>query len=257
MIAYKIPQYMGGIENDAKTIKGKYRNVLTLAVYFSPSDRSGIADVCKYATPGCKASCLDTAGHGSMNSVQIARTSRTDLFFHHRSLFDELLFADHMRLMSLAEQRGLMPASRLNATADLPWERIPFTVGKEKYRNIMEVFPDIQFYDYTKWPIGLRRNLPVNYDITFSLAETQENHRHAEEWLDEGKRVSIVVNILSHTHAPLPTGLWGLDTTDGDIDDCRFLDPKDKYVLLRAKGKAVHDTTGFVLDLATVSNITW
>ena len=168
-----------------------------------------------------------------------------------------MVYTEHMQLRYTAERKGLKPASRLNALADLPWERIPFTIGREKYRNIMEAFPDIQFYDYTKWPIGLRRNLPVNYDLTFSVAETKENHRHAEEWLDEGERISLVVDIPSYTHAPLPTGLWGWGTTDGDRDDCRFLDPKDRLVLLRAKGKAVHDTTGFVFKLNDISNITW
>jgi hypothetical protein len=168
-----------------------------------------------------------------------------------------MVYTEHMQLRYTAERKGLKPASRLNALADLPWERIPFTIGREKYRNIMEAFPDIQFYDYTKYPIGERRNLPDNYDLTFSVAETKENHRHAEEWLAEGERISLVVDIPSYTHAPLPTGLWGWGTTDGDRDDCRFLDPKDRLVLLRAKGKAVHDTTGFVFKLNDISNITW
>ena len=54
MIAYDIPQYMGGVDADAKTRKGKARGYLTSALYMIPSDVSGIADVCKYATPGCR-----------------------------------------------------------------------------------------------------------------------------------------------------------------------------------------------------------
>ena len=40
----------------------------------------------------------------------------------------------------------------------------------------------------------------------------------------------------------------GINVTDGDKDDLRFLDPCNSIVALYAKGAARHDKTGFVVD---------
>jgi len=45
----------------------------------------------------------------------------------------------------------------------------------------------------------------------------------------------------------IPPTFLGLETIDGDKDDLRFLDPPDKVVALYAKGRAKHDTSGFVV----------
>jgi hypothetical protein len=46
----------------------------------------------------------------------------------------------------------------------------------------------------------------------------------------------------------LPETFHGLKVIDGDKDDLRFLDPKGVIVGLIAKGDAIHDDTGFVID---------
>ena len=40
----------------------------------------------------------------------------------------------------------------------------------------------------------------------------------------------------------------GINVTDGDKDDLRFLDPKNSVVGLYAKGDAKKDNSGFVID---------
>jgi hypothetical protein len=102
----------------------------------------------------------------------------------------------------------------------------------------MALFPSVQFYDYTKSIHRMRQQaiglLPDNYDLTFSRSEV--NAHEVSEVLDEiGGRVAIVFD------GPLP-----YDVTEGDDDDLRFLDPAG-IIGLKAKGKAKHDTTGFVV----------
>ena len=48
----------------------------------------------------------------------------------------------------------------------------------------------------------------------------------------------------------IPKKWQGFDVIDGDKDDLRFLDPRGVVVGLYAKGKAKHDTSGFVVDVA-------
>jgi hypothetical protein len=43
---------------------------------------------------------------------------------------------------------------RLNGTSDIRWELIPVTIDGIEYRNLMEAFPELQFYDYTKLRIA-------------------------------------------------------------------------------------------------------
>jgi len=45
----------------------------------------------------------------------------------------------------------------------------------------------------------------------------------------------------------LPKTYKGREVIDGDLTDLRFLDPIGCIVGLKAKGKAKHDTTGFVV----------
>jgi hypothetical protein len=46
----------------------------------------------------------------------------------------------------------------------------------------------------------------------------------------------------------IPLEFMGRKTIDGDSDDLRFLDPANSIVALYAKGSAVRDDTGFVVD---------
>jgi hypothetical protein len=46
----------------------------------------------------------------------------------------------------------------------------------------------------------------------------------------------------------LPRAYKGFPVIDGDLHDLRFLDPHGVIVGLKAKGKAVYDQSGFVID---------
>ena len=134
-----------------KTLKGEKEGFLTFILHLAPADVSGY-QTCPKATAGCKAACLNTAGRGGMfkpggtNTIQEARKRKTRFFFENRTEFMALLVEDIKRGIKYAEKRGFIPVFRLNGTSDIAWEKI--RVGE--FRNVMEMFPAIQFYDYIK-----------------------------------------------------------------------------------------------------------
>jgi hypothetical protein len=102
--------------------------------------------------------------------------------------------------------------------------------------NLMQSFPHVQFYDYTKR--ANRKDLPSNYRLTFSLAEN--NDAAAEVALRNGINVAAVFH-------KVPQSYMGRTVINGDEHDLRFLDPVGVIVGLKAKGNARYDTTsGFV-----------
>lgn len=258
---------------------------LTAVLHLAPGSLSG-RNVCPQATAGCLAACLNTAGRGGIttgagrithaelvagtrtNHIQAARIRRTRWYFSDRPSFMATLVADIAKLVKLAASLGLEPAIRLNGTSDIPWERVP--AGVEGFSshaaNVMELFPDVQFYDYTKRPN--RRDLPSNYRLTFSLAEGNDD---AAYWATRaGMNVAAVFHKVpasytlpatrdrsfggvgmgaSMTH---PDGLGWVGNVkefaviNGDTHDLRFLDPAGVIVGLKAKGNAKRDTSGFV-----------
>jgi hypothetical protein len=97
----------------------------------------------------------------------------------------------------------------------------------------MELFPDIQFYDYTKH--SNRKNIPSNYHLTFSRSETNE---------DQILTVTYNTAVVFET---LPTTYMGLPVVDGTETDLRFLDPQGVIVGLVVNGQGKKDTSGFVV----------
>jgi hypothetical protein len=167
---------------NAKTPKGESRGVLTGILYLVPSDGSGLGNLCPHASAGCRAACLFTAGRGVMEPIKAGRMRKTRLFFESAPRFVDMLAADIARLVKRAERKGMSPAVRLNGTSDVPWERMRGTDGQ----TLMERFPGVQFYDYTKRPN--RVNLPANYHLTFSRSEC--NDAQCEIELSRGRNVA-------------------------------------------------------------------
>lgn len=224
------------IDSNAKTVKGQKKGYATGILYLAPADVSGY-EVCPGSSSGCREACLNTAGRGKMSRVQEARVRKTKFFFENRALFLTELEADISRFIKWAKKKDFIPVVRLNGTSDIVWERISF-VGEDgkTYNNMMERFPEIQFYDYTK--LAGRKNLPKNYHLTFSLHE--ENENRASKAIQNGMNVAVVFR------DELPKKYMKLNVINGDETDLRFLDKKKKIVGLKAKGKAKKDTKGFV-----------
>ncbi len=244
---------------NSKTRKGEKKGFTTYGLHLAPANLSGF-NVCKDATAGCAAACLNTAGRGAMTSVQKARIKKTLFFFKDKQGFLAELWAEVAKSIKSAARKNMTPCFRLNLTSDLPWEKIKFNG-----QTIFEAFPLVTFYDYTKsvermtafvnsltvpqtwagnwgWVATGGRDWPKNYHLTFSRSET--NNDIALAFLESGGNVAMV---FRHR---LPSSYWGFGVVDGDETDLRFLDGKGKIIGLKEKGLAKKDETGFVLEPA-------
>ena len=245
----------------AKIETGTAIGVLTRVLYMMPARASGGASACPFASKGCEAACLaEGTGRMSMHASQTARRRRHASFLADRDRFLTDLAHEIDRHERAALKQGKVPAIRLNGTTDLLWERFPVNfwptpVTGGRYANLMEAFPGVQFYDYTKVPLKARTArgpLPSNYHLTYSLSERPDADAHAAEYIRAGFSVAAVLRI-GKGEAPATWNLPGygpLPVIDGDVTDCRFMDAPGSIVALYAKGRAKLDTTGFVRDPA-------
>jgi len=190
--------------------------------------------LCPHASVGCRMACLLSAGRGSMNSVRRGRLRKTILFVADRFNFKNQLIADIAAIERKAKRENLIPAIRLNGTSDIPFERI--------FPDIFRIFPNVQFYDYTK--IANRHSLPANYDLTFSYSGLPRYQPFVQKAIAQGLRVAVVFR----DKKKIPSSFLGLPCVDGDDSDIRHLDPAGCIVALYAKGKAKKDMSGFVVD---------
>lgn len=229
-----------GVNSDAKTKRGLPTGHVTGILYLSPANEIAIKSVCSYSTEGCRQACLYKAGRGAMSNVITARQDKTRRFVDDRGQFMADLCRDVSRFRVAAVRSELKPVIRLNGTSDIMWENIPVKWAGEQYPNIMRAFPYVQWYDYTKIPIKFRRDLPPNYDLTFSRSE--DNEHACFEAYKLGVRVAVV------WRDRIPKRYHGRKVVDGTANDLRFLD-KAPIVGLCAKGTSAKlDMSGFVLD---------
>lgn len=222
-----------------KLLKGEKLGYLSSVLHLAPADLSG-KEVCPKRTAGCTAACLNTAGRGGMfkkgettNVIQQARIRKTKYFFENRQEFMNELVIEITKTIKKAEKQNLIPVFRLNGTSDLSWEKYEVAEGK----NIFQMFPDVQFYDYTK-VLGRKTGDIKNYHLTFSNADGNINDVLAAK--QAGLNIAVVFK-------EMPEKYLGLPVINGDETDLRFLDPKGVIVGLKAKGKAKKDTSGFVV----------
>jgi hypothetical protein len=212
---------------NTKTVKGEAMGYQTYIMHLAPSTLSGY-NTCPMASNGCASACLNTAGRGRFTATQEARVRKTKFFFEDRDTFMAQLVKDIEAAIRKAGREGFVPVFRLNGTSDIRWE----TVMVNGFRNIMEMFPTVQFYDYTKLPN--RRNVPSNYHLTFSRSEVNEH------LIPQNMNVAVVFDSLPE--------VWnGRRVIDGTETDLRFLDPQNVVVGLLAKGKAKKDNSGFTI----------
>jgi hypothetical protein len=240
----RLPEKLLGIDTNAKTIKGEKYNIKTAILYLMPAQQSGV-QLCPMAkAAGCEKACLFTAGRGAMSNVMLSRLRKTLYFNQYRDQFMHQLHNEIIRERAKAKRNGYKLIVRLNGTSDIRWENEP--IG-HAYANIMQALPDIQFYDYTK--IAYRKNIPANYDLTFSYSGVADYAPYVAKAVANGERIAVVFRDRSIVDAMLANGetFLGLPVVDGDNTDIRHLDPKGVIVALYAKGKARNDQSGFVV----------
>jgi len=207
--------------NNTKTMKGEKLGYMTYILYMSPfTDNSKGINVCSHATKGCAEACLVGSGFGGMYvNVKEGRRNKTEYFLSSRLEFLNQLKNEIGKAYLKNKDKAIITI-RLNGTSDIPYEKFKVFEGK----NIFEIYPNIQFYDYTKNHLRFEKELPKNYHLTFSRSE--KNHDKAIEILNKGFNVAMVFD-------KIPTTFEGFKVISGDETDLRFKDEKGK------KGKGV------------------
>ncbi len=238
--------------DNAKTIKSLNVNeaktnlpYMTYILYMSPYtfNSKGI-NVCSHASVGCSNSCLVTSGFGGIyQSVKDSRMQKTEFFLKDRVGFLNKIKEEIEKSLKKHKDKAIVTI-RLNGTSDLPYEKYKVFEGK----NIFEIFPDVQFYDYTKNHTRFDKELPKNYHLTFSRSET--NNDKAMELLKRGFNVAMVFD-------KLPERYNGFEVINADVDDLRFLDKKGVICGLKYKkltGKGADNSKAFESGFAIKTN---
>lgn len=217
--------------------------------YRSPHTEAG-RNNCSALTRGCKAACLVSTGQMIYDRSRRARIKKSMLRHHFPFVYMATYARELQRFERYCAKRGMVPVVRDGGTDEngdaAGWARM---------------FPNIQFYDYRKDTLSevIRKaggTLPNNYHVTFSLSERAWSWREAQRYLDAGYGAAVVVaaegstrkaDALQAQASILERGhLHGIPVVNGDEHDYRPGDLTGRMAVLYAKGKALHDTTGFV-----------
>jgi len=235
-------------DSNPKTAKGEKLGYITAILHLAPwKSAGGTINVCPWEDE-CGEPCLDTAGHGGIdsptvdgfrNSVHRARVLKTRWLFTDRANFMACLTEELEAHVRRCNRLGMLPAFRPNGTSDLAWEGLARAGGHwDRWTEMLTV------YDYTK---SADRARTQPYPIT--LSRTRNNTAACIAALREGVNVAAVFS--TKKGQPLPATWEGFEIIDGDEHDLRFRDPRGVVVGLRAKGKAKKITTdGFVIQVA-------
>ena len=220
--------YLGSVASSSKIAKGLKYNEMTYILYLAPASQSGY-NVCPMSTEECRTACLTESGHNRIdvkkNAINKARIAKTKLFFEQRDFFMSWLIIEITKAKIAADTKGYKFSVRINGTSDISLESF-----KLNGKTILEYFPLIQFYDYTKVAnrFKLLDKYP-NYDLTYSFSGY--NMLQSMELLQSDKgRVAMVFE-----GKQLPKTFMGIEVIDGDEYDMRYYDDKNVIVGLKFK----------------------
>lgn len=222
----------------ATNIKTAKNNLETFILYMAPADQVHGLNLCPFASAGCKASCLYSAGRGKFSNVQASRINKSKFWGYNREAFYIQLANELLKIHDKAIKQNKQIAIRLNGTSDIDHLNLLY-----RYSGIdfLETFYDnLLFYDYTKNYNHVKKYLGTTYKITFSRSET--NELDAYRILKDGGNVAIVFA------DELPETWNGFPVINGDLTDLRYFDPVNVVVGLKAKGDAKKDLSGFVVS---------
>lgn len=212
--------YLGSVAVSHKLELSKKNGTLTYGLYLAPADMSGY-NVCPNSK-WCKQFCLAGSGQNKIDElargrehsrINESRVKKTRLFFENRELFMCMLIHEIERERKTAKMLKMPFSVRLNCTSDISPEDFVLD-GK----NILQIFPSVTFYDYTKVPSRLNLlHKYDNYDLTFSY--NGHNWPSCEKFLKAGGRVAVVF------FDGFPAEYRGYPVYSGDGYDMRYLDP--------------------------------
>jgi hypothetical protein len=133
-------------------------------ISMAPAKRSGIVNVCRFATRACIAACvLWFAGRTMTASVRNAAINRTRLWHFMPTVFYARLHRELARQQTAADAIGARSFVRLNTASDI------------EHDGVCEAFPRTVFYDYSKSVERVLRYcaglLAPNYFLSYSISE--------------------------------------------------------------------------------------
>jgi len=221
--------YLGSVSKTFKHLKSVKYEELTYALYLAPAKQSGY-ETCAGRTAECTALCLSNSGMNKMvmnnDRISQSRIKKTKMFFENKPYFMDWLIAEIKNGKKLADKRGFTYSVRLNNTSDIdPRE---FHIIKDGVKiNILELFPDVMFYDYSKVYSRLELiKLYDNYNLTFSYSGY--NMTQCMSAISNGVNVAMVFKNV-------PPTFNGFEVIDGDLNDLRYRDGKGIIVGLKFK----------------------
>lgn len=233
--------YVGMVNNSSKHEKAYKFNEMVYTIYLAPAKSSGY-EVCPGRTKNCTEACLSQSGRNIMDQgreiINGSRIKKTRLFFEEKEFFMRWIIKEINKSEQMAKDQEFRFSVRLNNTSDISPEDFEL-----EGINILEIFPDIQFYDYTKVPERVQLLSKYdNYDLTFSY--NGQNMDTCKQMLSQGIRVAMVFD-------KVPDQYMGYKVVDGDKYDMRYLDPKDCIVGLKYKKvrNKLRDNNDFVIKL--------
>ena len=173
---------------------------------------------------------MNTAGRGAFSNVQQASRRKTEFYRDDRAGFMSTVEGDINAFKRKCVLLGVKPAIRLNVLSDI------------NYMKVIEKFPDVQFYDYTKNVKWAFKEVPDNYHLTFSYSGKKEYKPLIDRVIKETSH-----NVAVGFGKELPATFMGRRVIDCDVNDFRLDDDRGVIVGLKAKGRAKKDTNGFVM----------
>jgi len=213
--------YFASVNSSQKIEKGKRQNFDTLVLYLSASKNAGV-DLCKFASTGCRLACLVASGHALIekrsgkNKIDVSRIVKSWLSIYRKDIAETVLCAEIESARKRAERKGRKFSVRLNGTSDID------------FYNVINAFPDVQFYDYTKDP---ERVELANYHLTFSYGQANKARvNHYKQAIERGQSIAFPVIASDFEQACALPDCYSMDETD-----LRFLDNAGKYGILKAK----------------------
>jgi hypothetical protein len=239
--------YIGAVNSSAKILKNEKYNELTYIIYLAPANLSGY-EVCPMRTEECTKACLFGSGQVIMdktNRIVNSRIAKTQMFFENRDYFMSWVVKEIEQAKAKAEKKDMKFSVRMNGTSD-----IDPTLFKLNGKTLFEIFPDVQFYDYTKVAKRFRLLQKYgNYDLTYSFSG--RNWNECEEILDnKSGRVAVVFE------KNLPETYKGYKVVDGDAYDMRYVDEQGVIVGLkfkRVKNKVEKTNNAFIVALDDIN----
>ncbi len=227
------------LSKGSSNAKTKKNDRPTKILYMMPSEVGG-KEMCPFATTGCRAACLNTAGMGVFSNVQESRYNRTLMYVREKKKFLEQIAKEVNGSAKFYARKGEEFAVRLNGTSDQPL--VESLIKQEGlHKNIV-------LYDYTKNPKKAgERYYPSGHRYVVTLSYSGENEKDCVDALERGANSAVVFSTKKDN--VLPDTWNGFKVVDGDVRDDLMLDVSGVVLGLRAKGKAKKDTSGFVIQV--------